>query len=87
MSELTVCWFLLLITNRRREYIYIYCDGRVKNFNFINSFLHESLLLQPSIILSKFLCNLKLFAPSEEQQSTIHNGIEVGIVNHSQGFV
>jgi len=86
--ELTVYWFVFLITKRRTENIY--CNGKGKIFNFINKLLHESLLLQPSIILIIFFFwQPKNFALSEEcppkQQPIIHNGIEVGIVNHSQG--
>ena len=42
-----------------------YCDGRGKIFNFMNKFVHESLLILPSIILI-FFCKLKIFALFEE---------------------
>jgi hypothetical protein len=69
----------------------ICCDGSSKIFNFINKSPHEFLLRQLSIFLIKFFCNQKIFCAigrvSPNQQSIIHNGMEVGIVNHSQGLV
>ena len=62
ISEFTGSWFLFLIINERREKMY--CEGSGRIFRLRNNSLHDSVFLQPIIILIIFFCNLKIFVLS-----------------------
>jgi len=68
--EFTWNWFLFLIINNRRERVY--WEGRDKISKLGNNFLHESLLLQPIMILLIFFCTLKILIWSGEFPQNIN---------------
>jgi hypothetical protein len=87
ISEFIKNLFLFLIMNKSRERIYWEVRGKISKLK--NNFLHESLLLQPIIILIIFFCNLKIFMLSGEfpqNNKPGHHWVKVGVVNRFQSI-
>lgn len=57
---------ILQIVNQKSHQDSKYWDGEVSIFNVRNKGLHESVVVDPVIILSIFFCNWKIFLLSDE---------------------